>query len=193
MPWEKKYDATEVLERSARTFWSRGYADTSIADIVAATGVNRGSLYAAFSDKRGLFRAVLDHYDAVYRAEFLDHLKDRLGPREAIIEAFCQAGGLGGKTGLPPGCLLVNTALEISPHDPEIAAQVRASLDRLKTFFIDRIGDAISAGELPHDFPANHAAGRLFALFIGLRVMARAGLPDDDRNAIVTDAAGILR
>src|SRR5271170_4685314 len=58
----KQFDSEEVLERAMVVFWRNGYQATSIQDLVEATGVNRGSLYATFGDKRGLFLAVLDHY-----------------------------------------------------------------------------------------------------------------------------------
>jgi AcrR family transcriptional regulator len=43
-------------------FWRRGYEATSIGDLVEAIGINRGSLYATFGDKRRLFLASLERY-----------------------------------------------------------------------------------------------------------------------------------
>ncbi|MGI9452457.1 MAG: TetR/AcrR family transcriptional regulator, partial [Geminicoccaceae bacterium] len=52
MPWDKQYDEADVLDRAMAAFWANGYEATSINDLVAATGINRGSIYAAFEDKR---------------------------------------------------------------------------------------------------------------------------------------------
>ena len=116
MPWEKSYDETEVLDGAMHAFWARGYAGTSVADLVAATGINRGSLYAAFTGKRGLFLSALEHYDDRHRARFLDEIARTHAPREAIIEAFRRAAAPADD--VPPGCLLVNTALELVAARP---------------------------------------------------------------------------
>ena len=47
-----------------KAFWEHGYAATSITQLVDATHLQPGSLYAAFDSKQGLFLAVLDHYAA---------------------------------------------------------------------------------------------------------------------------------
>ena len=74
MPWEKQYNETEVLERAMNAFWTHGYQATSMSDLVEATGINRGSIYAGFSDKRTLFIKALRYYDKHYRADFLDQI-----------------------------------------------------------------------------------------------------------------------
>ncbi|PIV78643.1 MAG: hypothetical protein COW54_08215 [Rhodobacteraceae bacterium CG17_big_fil_post_rev_8_21_14_2_50_63_15] len=63
MPWKRSYVEAEVLEAPMRAFWAHGHQGTSMSDLVAATGLNRGSLYAGFGNKRDLFLLVLKHYD----------------------------------------------------------------------------------------------------------------------------------
>src|SRR5260370_28771638 len=69
MPWQKSYDETEVLTRAMEAFWSKGYSATSISDLTRATGLNRGSLYSEFIDKRTLYLRALRFYDRHYRRE----------------------------------------------------------------------------------------------------------------------------
>jgi TetR/AcrR family transcriptional repressor of nem operon len=49
-----------AIDSAARVFCRHGYTATSIEQLVEATGVHRGSLYAAFGSKRGLFLSVLE-------------------------------------------------------------------------------------------------------------------------------------
>src|ERR1700738_3778032 len=58
----KQFDRDEVLDRAMAAFWTRGYEATSIDDLVEATGINRGSLYGTFGDKRRLFLSALHRY-----------------------------------------------------------------------------------------------------------------------------------
>ena len=68
----KQFDRDEVIERAMDLFWQRGYESTSVDDLVEATGINRGSLYGTFGDKRRLFLATIDRYGNLCRRDDLD-------------------------------------------------------------------------------------------------------------------------
>ena len=63
MPWEKSFDEELALEKAMEVFWSRGFDSASIAELIAQTGINRGSLYNAFGGKQPLFVRTLLKYD----------------------------------------------------------------------------------------------------------------------------------
>ncbi|MGF6861175.1 TetR/AcrR family transcriptional repressor of nem operon [Rhodobacteraceae bacterium MBR-64] len=186
---QRAYDPNEFLARAARAFWTHGYAGTSVADLVAATGVNRGSIYAAYQGKRALFLASLRHYDAQHRAGFLAALGGH-PPRAAILAAFAAAAESPAAT--PPGCLLVNTATELGPHDPEIAAFVTQSLAQVEAFFADRLRAGQAGGTIPVTVPVAATATALIGLFLGLRVLTRVGADRAARDAIVARAGALL-
>jgi AcrR family transcriptional regulator len=58
----KQFSRAAVMEKSIPVFWEHGFADTSLTDLEAATGVNRSGLYTEFRDKEDLFLASLGHY-----------------------------------------------------------------------------------------------------------------------------------
>ena len=58
----KRFDKDNVPDRAMRVFWERGYEANSIDDLLKATGINRGSLYGTFGDRRSLFLSALDRY-----------------------------------------------------------------------------------------------------------------------------------
>jgi TetR/AcrR family transcriptional repressor of nem operon len=172
-------------------FWSRGYEGTSINDLVQSTGINRGSIYAGFDGKRGVFLAALDHYDELYVVRFLARFAAEYGPKDAILAAFRAAAEQVASPERPAGCLIVNSAVELAPHDPEIAAVVDASLDELRAFLRGRIEAAKAAGEVgPVDTDATTTT--LYALFLGLRVMSRANAPVEQKEQIVLQASRLL-
>ena len=192
MPWEKNYDETEVLEGAMYAFWRHGYTATSMGDLVAATGINRGSIYTAFSDKRNLFMRALRHYDKVYRVDYLRHFADQYEPRDAIIAVFDAAAERPRNPDAPRGCLLVNTALELCPHDPEIRRFVTRSLKQVEEFFFNRIEAGQKQGTINKTLDARTCAQALLGLFMGLRVLTRAKAQQSTINAVTAQARMML-
>jgi len=191
MPWEKQFDPDRALEKAMAAFWARGYDATSMQDLVEAMGINRGSLYATFGDKRSLFLQALKRYDAVHRAAWTDALAARLGPRAAILAAFDEAIRVAVEDGSRDGCLVVNTALELSPHDREVAAVVAEALAGMEDFFRRMIEAGRRAGEIPATVEPGPTAGALLSLFVGLRVLAR-GRPEAPLLSAVADQAAAM-
>lgn len=192
MPLEKQYSETEVLDRAMHAFWARGYADTSIGDLVKATGINRGSLYAAYDGKRSLFLAALRHYDKLHRHEFLARIEQTHAPEKAITALFDVAANAIGNGEKPPGCLLINTAIELSPHDAEIAGLIQSSFDEVENFFCRMIESAKRNRTISSSIHPRETAQALLGLFLGLRVLARSNADKTKRRAIVAQAKRML-
>ncbi len=60
----REFDETLAIDAAASVFRRHGYSATSVEQLVEATGVHRGSLYATFGNKRGLFLRVLERASA---------------------------------------------------------------------------------------------------------------------------------
>ena len=58
----REFDEDAVLEAATERFWNNGYEATSMRDLADHTGMTTPSLYNAFSDKRAIYRLVLDRY-----------------------------------------------------------------------------------------------------------------------------------
>lgn len=192
MPWDKQYDETEVIEKAMRAFWAHGYTGTSVADLIAATGINRGSLYSAFDGKRRLFLTALRHYDKLHRRDFLARIELEHAPKDAIIEVFTLAAALRGNGTTPAGCLLVNTAIELAPHDEEVAGLVQSSFDDVEDFFKRMVERAKRERTVPQSLSASPAAKALLGLFLGLRVLARSNADPATRKTIIAQAHAML-
>src|ERR1700737_2538375 len=70
----RSFDIDGALDRALQVFWRKGYEGASLSDLTKAVGVNRPSLYAAFGDKKALFRKALNRYltgPAAYTQEAL--------------------------------------------------------------------------------------------------------------------------
>ena len=114
-------------------FWAAGYTATSVRDLGDAMGLGQASVYNAFGDKRTLFTQCLDRYlDANMRAR-IARVEKTLPPRQAIETFLSEIVERSLENRL--GCLLVNAALEVAPHDPDIADIVAARMGELEAFF----------------------------------------------------------
>jgi TetR/AcrR family transcriptional repressor of nem operon len=172
MPWEKNFDVAEALDKAMQAFWTRGYEATSMQDLVDCTGVNRGSLYATYGDKRALFLAALRAYDEQVRRRLLADLENRCPPKEAVRQLFLAF--LGNPTGDNRGCFLTNTALELAPHDREIGRLVAHAQEEIEAFFARMIRKGKAAGEIPTHVRPTEAARGLLASLIGMVVLIRS-------------------
>lgn len=111
---------------------------TSVRDLMQSTGLTGASLYNAFGDKRAFYQKALDHYvdgsisDRIRRCE-------QLPPREAIGAFFAEILKRSLEDRDRKGCMLVNAALDLAPHDAEFRTAVAAVLGRIEDFFRRRI------------------------------------------------------
>ena len=154
-------------------FWSSGYHGTSLPDLLEATSLSRGSLYAAFGDKHGLFLRALDRYieDALARlvAE-LDASKSALAAvRKCLAGYVDRTSAANGKR----GCLVVATAMELSAHDAEVNSRIGKFFRTFEARLTATLIRAQEAGELADSVEPASAARLLVCLVEGMRVVGK--------------------
>ncbi|UKY52427.1 TetR/AcrR family transcriptional regulator [Streptomyces inhibens] len=185
----RKFDEGRAVDAAMEAFWATGYEATSTQDLCEATGLGRSSIYNTFKSKHDLFERSLARYMERKNGELFELLEGDLPVREkirtllqrVIDEEFTRYTD--GR-----GCLVVNTCVEVSAHDPSVAA----SLERDYGVRLEAIRAAIESGRRDGDIAPDKDARTLAHLVIasvgGLRVSARAGV---DRAALeaVADAA----
>jgi TetR/AcrR family transcriptional repressor of nem operon len=192
MPWEKQFDVEAALTRAMEAFWSHGYEATSTQDLLGRMGLNRGSLYDTFGSKRRLFLEALRHYQASYQGPKVAAAARGRTPRETIAVLFDGLVSEALDDGERCGCLLVNTALELAPHDEEIADIVAEGLRDIETFFRDTIEHGRESGDIPEGVDAVEVSRALLGLMIGLRVLARSRPERPVLDAIAARAKAML-
>ncbi len=166
-----------------RRFWAAGYAATSVRDLGDAMGLGAPSLYNAFGDKRTLFTQCLDRYlDANMRAR-IARVEKTLPPRQAIETFLTEIVERSLESRL--GCLLANAALEVAPHDPDIADVVAERMSELEAFFRRCVIAAQNDGSISPNVNSADTAQLLLTTVMGLRVLAR-GYP---KQAVLEGAA----
>jgi TetR/AcrR family transcriptional repressor of nem operon len=187
----REFDEAEVLDAATDCFWRDGYEATSIRDLAARMGITGASLYNAFGSKRSLFRAVLQRYAERSTRERIARLGSTLPPKEAV-RAFLGEIVERSVDGDRCGCLLVNTALEVAPHDPELGAEVATRLGEIEAFFHRAISAAQADGSVPPDRDPADLARLLLGVTLGLRVLARSKPQRELLEGVVRPALTLL-
>ena len=169
----REFDEEVVLDAAVQCFWSRGFEATSVKDLIGKTGITAASLYNAFGDKRALFHTALDHYVEAGIGERIRRC-ETLPPREAIAAFFDEIlkRSLGDRE--RKGCMLVNAALEVAPHDREFQKIIAGVLRRIERFFLTCIKAGQADGTITRSVTAENLAHHLLAVLMGVRVLARA-------------------
>lgn len=170
----REFDEDAALDAAMQCFWSQGFEATSVRDLAEHMGLTNASLYNAFGDKRALYRRVLDHYlDQSLRAR-LGRYEGRMEPKAAIEAFFREIVERSLDDRQRRGCLLVNSALEVAPHDAEFKRTIGAALREAEGFFRRCVTAGQAAGTIAERLPADDLARMLLALLLGLRVLARS-------------------
>src|SRR5512141_1246726 len=123
----RAYDPDIALARAADVFWRNGYDGTSLDDLVAATGMNRPSLYAAFGDKRDLYLKTLEHYRDESRALARAAMADGPSLRVFLKRFYDKALDLYLEDG-PRGCYSIGTAATVAAVDDNVRAFLADSM-----------------------------------------------------------------
>lgn len=170
-------------------FWERGYGQTSVGDLVNATGLNPGSLYAAFGSKKGVFLEVLDEYNLGFLAK-IRALGS--GNRPALHDLYTFLKTIVDDTVAGRdrrGCLSVNALLEMSQHDADIAERLNRHNQKIQTALSRVLSLAQAQGDIDADRDVNGLAAFLVNNLWGMRVMCKSR---PDRKGMLAVVDGIM-
>lgn len=178
-----QFDRSEVLTKAMNLFWERGYNAVSVSDLVEATGLLPGSLYASFGNKEGMFLAALQHYSDgadTLRAEF----ETEESPLAVVRNFFTTMTEQAASGEDRRGCFLVNASLECSEADSAIKTQVQGCLGKGEAWLQEQFEAARQVGELREDTDTAQLAGCVMSSMFGLRIMSRANEGSDKIRSI---------
>lgn len=193
MPWEKSFDEQEIVGKAMTVFWEKGFEPASMADLIASTGITRGSIYNAFGGKEQLFIQSLKKYDQDHRRALLSHLEAIDDPARALAELF---DGLVSDTLADPqkkGCFLVNTTSDLATHGEEVNSLVRTGMREFEAFF----RRSIEVGQARKQFPATidpeATAKGLMGMVVAIRVLGRGLFDEASLRTLAIQAQRLLR
>ena len=176
-------------------FWSKGYEATSLADLMAATGLHKGSLYQTFGDKKSLFMSALKAYlDNIYQMQF-DIIQKNDNPVNGLREAlYCMLdyNYQAGEDNSNKGCMAVNTLVETAPHDPEISHLLEMQHAKFDKLFVSTIQKAIDLHAVGNGLPAETINGLLFLTMCGLSANTKTLMSREEAKFLLDQQLELL-
>jgi TetR/AcrR family transcriptional repressor of nem operon len=167
------FDETAALDAAMECFWRRGYEATSLRHLTTSTGLAAPSLYNAFGDKQELFSRALQHYLDRTTRDRLRRLEQSFAPKEALHQFFAEIIDHSLCDRDRKGCFLVNSALEVAPHDAKCGALIAKQFDEIEAFFKRSILAGQANKTVSPNVDATQIARLLLGVLLGIRVLAR--------------------
>lgn len=180
------FDRDQVLKNAMTVFWHKGYAATSMKDLLSATGLHQGSLYSAFTNKRELYLEALTCYFDQMIADMAQVLVSSSSPLQAIhtlfdgILAECVQDEKGS------GCLIINSITELSAHDEDVMQRLNIMDKKMTIMLGDKLAAAQQQGELDNSMDPQQQARLLLTGSKGLRVYALLKPGEEALSEVVT-------
>jgi TetR/AcrR family transcriptional regulator, transcriptional repressor for nem operon len=169
----REFDPGVAIDAAAKVFWDQGYHATSIEDLCGATGLLRGSLYSAFGDKKGMLLAAIDRYTEKNLARLAESLNSPVPNRECLRSALLYYTRMATVLAGRHGCLVTNTALEMLPHDPDVAERVERIFRRMAALLSAAVIRGQAAGVFNPSLDERTVGNFLLCVTQGLRVLGK--------------------
>jgi TetR/AcrR family transcriptional regulator, transcriptional repressor for nem operon len=179
----RAFDEPAVVDAAQDRFWSLGYAGTSLDDLVKATGLSKGSIYNAFSDKHTLYLRTFERYCDRILAQVAAVLD---GPDESAAERirtlFDGVVGANASAGVPRACFLAKATAELAALDSDVQTVAQRTFVALETLLVRSVEAAQRAGSIAASRDPRKTARHLLATLRGLDALSSAGM---DRELLV--------
>jgi AcrR family transcriptional regulator len=181
----RAFDADKALDSAMQVFWRKGYLGTSLEDLTAAMDINRPSLYAAFGNKRALYRLALERYFQGPSRYISEALKEPTA-RRVIERLLYGVVDMLTKAQSPGTCFWVHGALSCGddPLRSEFIAQRSTGLADLRK----RFRRAKVEGDLPEAIDEDALAHLVQTVNFGLTLQASTGATRKELLGIVESA-----
>ncbi len=167
----KEFTEDKALDGAIDIFWKRGYARTTLPDLLTAMGISRGSFYAAFTDKYTTYCLALAQYHTVNLANMLAKMRtqtslplvDRL---LFLFEDMNPSSPFDSRL----GCFICNTMVEFGTTDPIIAQKVNQMANDIEACLYDIVRES---GK--DTATAKYQSKAILQLYLGAQAVHKSG------------------
>lgn len=187
----KQFDEQVVLDKAMHIFWEKGYEKTSMQDLVDHMGIHRRSIYDTFGDKHELFLKSLDCYEFRLNQIINQQVKQDMTIKEKLETLFLSVSSVNNES--PKGCLIVNSAAELSLLDEPIKKKIQELFDKSEMYLYQLLVEAMIRGEISKNKNLQELASYLHNAWVGIRVLAKTTNDQTKLHTIVKTTLSIIK
>jgi len=191
MARKREFDEVEALKQAMQLFWVQGYEKTSMDDLVNHMGVHRKSIYDTFGNKHELFIKVLEYYKTSIGQQMLQHIANKESALDKI-KALFELSRFSNEE-QAKGCLVVNTAVELSLHDEVIAQIVRTNFDETEKVIYQLLQQGQTKGEFSSQLDLAVTTKFIHNALIGIRVQLKTTEEQQKLQPIIDMTLSVLK
>jgi len=183
VPGKGEQTRRKIIEKSLQLFSVKGYFNTSVKDILDATGLTKGGLYGHFASKEDIWYAVYDEAVETWKRNVFRGIRDNSDPLERI-EMFIEndmQDYLGGDV-FDGGCFFLNMLVELSGQSAAMSRQILKGFVRLSKLLRTWLEEADAKGMLKQGLDLKEIAN-----FILISLNGAAALYMSSRDASILD------
>ncbi len=139
----------KIVEKSLQLFSVKGYYNTSVSDILEATGLTKGGLYGHFPSKEEVWYAVYDEAVRIWKGIVFAGIRSAADPLDRI-DAFIvndMRRYLGGEV-FAGGCFFLNMLVELSGQSARMSRHILKGFVQLSRLLERWLEEAESRGAL---------------------------------------------
>ena len=188
----REFDPQAALQTAIQVFWEKGYADTSVGEIVKRSRVAKYGIYGTFGNKEDLFKKVLAQYARDRHQDIQAPIRQPGASLPEIRQFFAEAPRLITQGEYPLGCLICNTGIELGSRDPEIRDFVNDFFGDIAKVMQRRLERAVERGELEEPEDIAGLAIYLATEFRTILMLARSGHSREDIEQHLAIALQVL-
>ncbi|NJK72494.1 MAG: TetR/AcrR family transcriptional regulator [Synechococcaceae cyanobacterium SM2_3_60] len=156
-----------ILDHAAALFNQRGFAGTSMTDLMQATGLQKGGIYNHFNSKEELAIAAFTHAVKAIQARFRVALRRKQTAPDRLLALVEVYATMLDDPPVPGGCPLLNTAIDSDDQYPGLRKQTQEAMNAWRQLLIDIVQRGIAKGELRTDAEPNSIATVVIATIEG--------------------------
>lgn len=186
----KEFETDEIADAAMQVFWRRGYAATSVQDLVDGTGLSRSSLYSTFQNKQGLYQKALQRYELLTTLNNVKLLSSSGSPKALIRQLLINVVEDDLNDSEHKGCLVANACLELVGHDEDVSQFVASNLQKLQHTLESLLIKAQQSGEITSTQNPRALASFFLNTMQGLRVLGK-GSPLEQRKQCLMDVVEV--
>ena len=168
-----KATKAHIIEQAAKLFNQKGYAGSSIADIMKATGLQKGGIYNHFKSKDDIAVQAFDYAVSLVRQRVWDAVKQEtngISRLQALIQVHLDY------LDHPPlvgGCPILNTAIESDDAHPRLRDRCATAMNSWRNLIISIVRKGIKKQEIKSDTDPELVASLVISAIEGAIMMSK--------------------